>query len=234
MKKIRKRKYTKEVLERAVEGCISINDVLRNLGISTKSGGNSSHISKRLKEYGIDTSYFIGQAHWKGRKLPYKMPKIPLSKILIERSDYSRSHLKQRLLEKGILINRCEICGIDGEWRGKVLNMVLDHINGVNNDNRRFNLRMLCPNCNSQQPTFCGKNTLPKNRCSICGVFIGRKSSTCIKHRPPPTKGKILLSKRKVERPLLDILEKEISKMGYSAVGRKYGVSDNAIRKWVQ
>jgi 5-methylcytosine-specific restriction endonuclease McrA len=36
--------------------------------------------------------------------------------------------------------------------------MVLDHRNGDNTDNRLDNLRLLCPNCNSQQATFAGRN----------------------------------------------------------------------------
>jgi 5-methylcytosine-specific restriction endonuclease McrA len=43
-------------------------------------------------------------------------------------------------------------------WNGIPLVLVLDHINGKNNDNRQNNLRLLCPNCNSQQSTFAGKN----------------------------------------------------------------------------
>jgi hypothetical protein len=39
---------------------------------------------------------------------------------------------------------------------------------------------------------------------------------------------------RKVDRPPFDILEAEINELGYSAVGRKYGVSDNAVRKWLK
>jgi hypothetical protein len=39
---------------------------------------------------------------------------------------------------------------------------------------------------------------------------------------------------RKVDRPPFDVLEAEIKDMGYSAVGRKYGVSDNAVRKWLK
>ena len=38
------------------------------------------------------------------------------------------------------------------------LTLQLDHINGINNDNRKENLRFLCPNCHSQTNTFAGKN----------------------------------------------------------------------------
>jgi hypothetical protein len=43
-------------------------------------------------------------------------------------------------------------------WNGKPLKLVLDHINGVNGDNRVENLQFLCPNCNSQQNTHGGSN----------------------------------------------------------------------------
>lgn len=45
------------------------------------------------------------------------------------------------------------LCGINS-WLGNPLTLELDHINGVRTDNRRENLRVLCPNCHSQTPTY--------------------------------------------------------------------------------
>lgn len=42
-------------------------------------------------------------------------------------------------------------------WNGKPLILTLDHRNGISNDHRLENLRWLCPNCNSQTETFCGR-----------------------------------------------------------------------------
>ena len=39
---------------------------------------------------------------------------------------------------------------------------------------------------------------------------------------------------RRVERPPYEQLLAEIEATSYCAVGRKYGVSDNAVRKWVK
>ncbi len=69
----------------------------------------------------------------------------------------SRQNIKQRLLKAGILENRCQECGLS-EWRGRRLSIQIDHINGVRNDNRLENLRMLCPNCHSLTDTFAGYN----------------------------------------------------------------------------
>lgn len=83
---------------------------------------------------------------------------IELKDILVEHSKYNRGHLKRRLIKEQLLINRCYICNIDPIWNDKPLILILDHINGVHDDNRLFNLRLLCPNCNSQTNTFTGKN----------------------------------------------------------------------------
>lgn len=62
-------------------------------------------------------------------------------------------------IRKKILIeqnNCCFICGIDS-WLQKSLILELDHLDGNKKNNKRENLRMLCPNCHSQTPTWRGK-----------------------------------------------------------------------------
>lgn len=54
--------------------------------------------------------------------------------------------------------NKCAICGIIDFWNEKELIFVLDHIDGNADNNNRENLRMVCPNCDSQLDTFKSKN----------------------------------------------------------------------------
>jgi hypothetical protein len=69
----------------------------------------------------------------------------------------SRRNIKVRLLRTGLLENRCCECGVN-EWLGRPLSIQIDHINGIRNDNRLENLRMLCPNCHSQTETYGRRN----------------------------------------------------------------------------
>lgn len=54
--------------------------------------------------------------------------------------------------------NKCDICGLENEWNGKSLTLILDHISGDSYDNSKGNLRLICPNCDSQLDTYKGKN----------------------------------------------------------------------------
>ncbi|MBV9285111.1 MAG: HNH endonuclease [Acidimicrobiia bacterium] len=82
----------------------------------------------------------------------------PLERILVENSPYTgSSKLKARLLREGLLEPRCDECGLT-EWNGRPAPLELDHRNGDRRDNRLTNLRLLCPNCHAQTPTYRGKN----------------------------------------------------------------------------
>ena len=69
----------------------------------------------------------------------------------------SRYTVKRRLLEAGLLSNVCDSCGLS-EWQGRPITIQLDHRNGIRNDHRLENLRMLCPNCHSQTETYAARN----------------------------------------------------------------------------
>lgn len=54
--------------------------------------------------------------------------------------------------------NKCAICGIENTWNGQPLNFVLDHIDGDASHSSKDNLRLICPNCDAQLPTYKSKN----------------------------------------------------------------------------
>lgn len=83
----------------------------------------------------------------------------PNEDVLKIGSTYARHALKKRILKQKLLNYKCSICENPGEWQGKKLSLQLDHINGVQNDNRLENLRFICPNCHSQTETYAGKNS---------------------------------------------------------------------------
>lgn len=209
----------------------SLADVLRELGKDPYVSGSAYRALKdRLKKDGIDFSHIkLGTFSNKGRKFPSEA--ISLDKVMVKDSSYDRKTLKKRLLEEGLLKNECAICGLPPTWNGTELVMVLDHINGLRNDNRQENLRLLCPNCNSQQSTFSGRaNRIPKPKCKMCERIVSRRSKTglCIEcyGRQQPRKVK--------DRPSQEVLRQKVVEHGYCAVGREYGVSDKCIRKWLK
>jgi len=72
-------------------------------------------------------------------------------------------------MKEKLIPYECAFCGNEGEWKKKNLSLVLDHINGVKKDNRLSNLRFVCPNCDSQLPTFKSKNIKYQRKFNLSG-----------------------------------------------------------------
>jgi hypothetical protein len=74
---------------------------------------------------------------------------------------YCRANFNPKAIKKWFLQEqdyKCAICGIENVWNGKELVFVLDHIDGNAANNKRENLRCVCPNCDSQLDTYKSKN----------------------------------------------------------------------------
>lgn len=198
-----------ENLKEFVESSKSYKEVLGHLGLST-SRMNYKKIQSAIEKENLATGHFLSNTV------------LPLEELLVKNSTYCRGNLKRRLYKEGLKTRECELCGQEEEWKGKKMSLILDHINGINNDNRLENIRIVCPNCNATLDTHCGKNVKKKKK-------VKEK-----KLLPVDFHVKKNENLRVVERPPYIELLDEITKLGYRGTGKKYGVSDNAVRKWVK
>jgi hypothetical protein len=233
-------RYTEAEARQAVAGSMPYADALRRLGMRA-AGGNHITLRKYVKLWGIPTDHF--DPLFAQRRQLRRQDPIPLEEILVENSTYSRGSLKRRLYATGLKQRQCELCGQGELWRGRRMALILDHINGVATDNRIENLRIVCPNCASTLDTHCGRNLrlIQDRACEACGgtyrpnrvdqrfcsLRCGRQHERPYMRVPRP-------ETRKVPRPTYEQLKEDLSHMSWLAVGRKYGVSDNAVRKWIR
>jgi|SRR5579859_1273845 len=140
-----------------VKSSFSIREVLRKLDHALH-GGSYRSFKLRVKKLNIDTSHFTGQGHLKGKRHNWSK-KIDLSDILVANSNrVLTTRIKQRIIADHLLKNECNKCGLQNYWQDGPLVLHLDHIDGDHFNHQITNLRLLCPNCHSQTPTYCSKN----------------------------------------------------------------------------
>ena len=81
-----------------------------------------------------------------------------IKKRILNLEEYSsRASIRKTIIKENLIEYKCSECNIQ-TWNNKSLSLHLDHINGMNNDNRLENLRFLCPNCHSQTEIYTGRN----------------------------------------------------------------------------
>lgn len=243
-------KISDEEFIEIVKNNYSIRACLEAQGLKP-AGGSYKIFNQRVERLNVDTSHFTGMGHLKGKTHNWA-PETSIEDAFVIGGNLSSFRLNKKIRKYNLKEYKCSICEIS-EWLGKELSLHLDHINGVNNDNRLENLRFICPNCHSQTDTYCGKNKriikeprekkprkerlikekqprkLRKNECG-CGnlkKINSEKCSTCNKTSEKP-------STRKVERPSKEELLELLWSQSTLSLGKVYGVSDVAIKKWAK
>jgi hypothetical protein len=168
-------KYDYETLRPAVESSRSYAEVLRRLGLK-QTGGSQANIKRLVQKFGISTDHFLGRAWNRGDAHRGGPDKVAATRVLVLRDPLAHPEkaykLRRAMIETGIPY-RCALCGIGAAWNGRVLKLTVDHVNGCRYDNRRENLRFLCPNCHSQTPTF--GNSLGLTDVTTCKRYYRQK-----------------------------------------------------------
>ncbi|WP_306332430.1 HNH endonuclease [Streptomyces sp. KL118A] len=143
-----------ENLRKLVESSTSYADVIRGLAMEVNDT-NHRRIRRAATRLGLDTSHFKRRA-WGQPERP--APLSTAHRVLVVLPDHSgranRAQLHRALTEIGVPY-ACARCANTGEWLGHSLTLQIDHVNGDWRDNRRENLRYLCPNCHALTETWC-------------------------------------------------------------------------------
>jgi len=202
--------------------------LLKSLGLKP-SGGNYDNMRRKLQILNLDCSHWTGQAWSKSQQLK-------------DWSEYkSKTSIKPHLIS--LRGHKCEECKLD-LWLESPIPLELHHIDGNRTNNELENLQLVCPNCHAFTDNYRGKNIfvpekIKKNTyhkrnkekinktCKDCTKQISPKATRC--KSCTATLKQSTRSKRPSQEQLLE--DRRILK-SFSAIGRKYSVSDNAVRKW--
>lgn len=208
-------------LQTLLDSCTSLREVLSKLGYKIETGPVFKMLKIRIKNSNLSlTKLKINPKAIRRRLVD--------SEVFIENSKAFRGCVKKRLIKDNTLPYFCSICLNSGIHNGAPLNLQLDHINGINNDNRLENLRFLCPNCHSQTPTFSGRQgKFPDSFCS-CGNKKNRNSKTCKACFHLSRKAKP--GKTKISWPTPEVISDEVWKFPLISLAKKYNVSGNAVK----
>lgn len=209
-----------EELSKLVSQSKTLSEILTVFGLDNK-GGNARTLKRRLNEENISFNHIkLGKSSNKGKKFPDScMTKEEcLSNVFVNPCSYSRKTIKRYILKYDFMPYECD-CGLKNEWKNKKLSLQLEHKDGNGKNNTFENLKWLCPNCHSQTETFAGRSLrkLKPVKASILN---------------PNWRHQSRLKNRKVERPSKEELFKLTNTLPMIRIGKMFGVSDNAIRKW--
>lgn len=130
----------------------------------------------------------------------------PIDEILVSNSITPRNVVKGILMKEKLIPYCCKKCEIVDVWQNEKINLHLDHINGINNDNRIENLRFLCPNCHSQTKTYCSNTQSRYTDEDILKESVGASSIRQVMLKMNMTTG---TNYKRIKKLLPDLVKKQ-------------------------
>lgn len=223
-----------EQLREYVETSTSYKQVMEKLGYRACSGSIQQLIRERLREEDISTEHFTAPTG-------DRIVKRTVENTFCENSTAGQKTVKKKYKEGNYTEYKCSICGQEPFWNGKELTLILDHINGINNDDRLENLRWVCPNCNYQLDTTNGKNIKRLRKMGLLGQVKKYYCKDCgkeVSHSATERCAECAVKARIIPIEQLPVTRKELKNLirtkPFTQIGKQFGVSDNAIRKWCE
>lgn len=144
----------------------SYADVMRGLGLEVNDT-NHRRIRRAVTRIGLDTRHFRRRSWGRSaRPTPAEKVSRTLAVLPEHAGRTNRTQLHRALTEIGVPY-MCVRCGNTGEWLGRPITLQIDHVDGNWRDNRRENLRYLCPNCHALTETWCRR----KRAIPLAGQF---------------------------------------------------------------
>lgn len=237
----------------------SINNLCSNIGVRCVRH-YSDKIKEIIKKNNLSTSHFGTLEKKTQPKGVNKYTAMTNEEFFVNGVNRNSKSILKRLIEGGYREYKCENleCGISN-WHNKDLKLQIHHINGKHNDNRLENIQILCPNCHSQTDNYARQNKTNsykiterakeifdgkpkfythKDITDIKDLWVTKEKNFCLVCKKEIPKNQIFCSQqcshehsKKFDVDNDTLIEDFKTLKSYRKVGKKYGVSDNAIKK---